>query len=574
MNTEQSTNQSGVASSERREKAVVNSALWAAAGDALGWMTELARGEAGVKHRVGTSKVTEPVKWQRMIGGRNGPKVNLPAGTYSDDTQLRLAVSRSIRGNGSFDVETFAKIEVTVWPTYALGGGLGTKAAAVNLSRRGVNWFSNFYERGTQKYITGGGNGAAMRIQPHVWVSKGNIDEMLLNVLRDSLVTHGHPHGFCGAVFHALVLNDAIKNDTIPTPDMWRGYVQRFAELPALISRDSQLEAFWRPAWESSTNSTLEFALSNTQKEAIQDIEIVSKIISDSTLPNFHEILDKLGCLTNQFRGSGFKTALAAAALAFIFRNNSIEDALICSANELESDTDTIATMAGALLGAIATDSPKWLIQDSEYIIKEAKRLASIAQNRPESSFSYPDLGRWNPPSSQGASIGVSEGGLAIAGLGHLVAEGIEYQVGDAVWQWFTLPFGQKILAKRRADLKNTILKEQLPEARRAPRLNENQPSQSVDSPPTPQSEIKFEERKSFENAHGGNSFPASQEPREDLRDRIDLLTDQVIISNFDNNTLGRLLNEYIDSSQSVEAAVAFVAIIAKAKLTRQRRRR
>lgn len=574
MNIEQSTDKPRVPSAERREQAVVNSALWAAAGDALGWITELARGEAGVRHRAGVTKVTEPVSWQRMIGGRNGPKVNLPAGTYSDDTQLRLAVSRSIRGNGSFDVETFAKIEVTVWPTYALGGGLGTKAAAINLSLRGVNWFSNFYDRGAQKYVKGGGNGAAMRIQPHVWASKGNEDEMLLNVLRDSLVTHGHPHGFCGAVFHALTLNDVIKYGIIPTPDMWQGYVKRFADLPALLSRDSQLAVFWRSAWESSTYSTLELALSNTQKEAIHDIEIVSKIISDNSLSSYHELLEKLGCLTAKFRGSGFKTALAAAALAFIYQKYPVEDALVCSANELESDTDTIATMAGALLGAIAAEPPKWLIQDSQYIIQDAKRLASIAQGKPQSSFSYPDLGRWNPPRSQVDSIGINEGELAIAGLGCLVAKGVEYQVGNAIWQWFTLPFGQTILAKRKADLQSEIMKEQLPEAPQAARVNENKQSRPIDSPSASQSEITFQESKSFASSQRRRSMSLSQEPREALRDKIDFLTDQVISSSFDDQTLGRLLNEYIDSSQSVEAAVAFIAIVAKAKLVRQRRRR
>src|SRR4051812_5768683 len=97
-----------------REQAVVSSALWAAAGDALGWMTELARGESGVVHRTGFPTVSAPVDWQRMIGGRAGPRVDLPAGTYSDDTQLRLAVCRAIRGDGEFDVEAFAKVEVTV----------------------------------------------------------------------------------------------------------------------------------------------------------------------------------------------------------------------------------------------------------------------------------------------------------------------------------------------------------------------------------------------------------------------------------------------------------------------------
>lgn len=59
--------------------------------------------------------------------------VDLPAGCYSDDTQLRLATSGSILGDAHFDVETFAKVELTIWPSYALGGGRGTKAAAAVL---------------------------------------------------------------------------------------------------------------------------------------------------------------------------------------------------------------------------------------------------------------------------------------------------------------------------------------------------------------------------------------------------------------------------------------------------------
>ncbi|UEG33314.1 ADP-ribosylglycohydrolase family protein [Enterobacter ludwigii] len=193
-------------------KNIVNSSLWAAAGDSLGWISELVNGRMGLERRIGSQRLSKPVAWSRIVGGRGGPKVALPAGTYSDDTQLRLAVSRSIRGNGFFDVENFAKIELTVWPSYALGGGVGTKTAAQNLAKRTVNWFNNFYSTGRQSYFSSGGNGAAMRIQPHVWSSCGNRseDEILLDVLKDSLVTHGHPHGFCGAIFHAKALLDIL----------------------------------------------------------------------------------------------------------------------------------------------------------------------------------------------------------------------------------------------------------------------------------------------------------------------------------------------------------------------------
>ena len=112
---------------------IINSALWAAYGDALGFMTELTN-VAGLKHRTGQEYITSTVPWKRRIGGKFGATVDLPQGTYSDDTQLRLATSRAIRGDGEFDVEVFAKIELPVWTTYALGAGRGSKAAVSSLS--------------------------------------------------------------------------------------------------------------------------------------------------------------------------------------------------------------------------------------------------------------------------------------------------------------------------------------------------------------------------------------------------------------------------------------------------------
>lgn len=512
--------------------------------------------------------VTEPVFWQRVIGGRNGPKVELPAGTYSDDTQLRLAVSRSIRGNGSFDVETFAKIEITVWPTYSLGGGLGTKTAALNLSRRGVNWFSNFFDSAGQKYTSGGGNGAAMRIQPHVWASADYSDEMLLNVLRDALVTHGHPHGFCGAVFHALALASTLANDAIPSPDTWKEFAERFVDLPRLIAKEPQLAAFWRSAWENNAGTSLDTALRSTRDAAIEDILLAAQIAENLGPAGYHEVLDRLECLQPKFRGSGLKTALAALVLAYIYRDGSIEQALACAANELESDTDTIATMAGALLGSISGRPPEWPVQDRRYIEQEAMRLAAVALKRPQDSFTYPDLGRWNPPAKQIASIGWSEEGLAIAGLGRLTPQGAEYRVGDAIWQWCTLPFGQTILAKRKANLKEHISDEQLPGPRQKAQTDMRR-VEKQELVTSSQSKLPFEDRRS--DHHRSSSTPQS---RPLPRDAIDALSDEAIHSEFDDLTVGRLLNRCIDSSQSVDAAIGFAAIVAKAKLARQRRRR
>jgi ADP-ribosylglycohydrolase len=237
--TELPRNNSAVRPIEGRR--VVASALWSAAGDALGWQSELTD-ERGLRFRTGNNRVHGMVEWRRRIGGRYGPTVSLPAGTYSDDTQLRLAVGRSIRGTGEFDPEAFAKIELPVWQSYSLGAGPGTLAAASNLAKNGVSWFSNFYEGKDHKsYFLGGGNGAAMRIQPHVWSNNPEAPLTFLpGVLRDAVITHGHPRGFCGAAFHALCLARALTGHRVPDPDEWLLLAKAMNQICSVVEEDEQ----------------------------------------------------------------------------------------------------------------------------------------------------------------------------------------------------------------------------------------------------------------------------------------------------------------------------------------------
>ena len=178
----------------KRRVRTQRAALWAAYGDALGWISEMTD-PAGLRRRTGGRPLTEPVAWTRRIGGRSGVTASLPQGCYSDDTQLRLATSRAIRPDG-FDVEAFAKVELPVWLSYGLGGGKSTNAAAAHLALPSSAWWRNRFKGWTQS----GGNGAAMRIQPHVWASRTPeyAESYLLDVVRNAVCTHSHPTGLLG----------------------------------------------------------------------------------------------------------------------------------------------------------------------------------------------------------------------------------------------------------------------------------------------------------------------------------------------------------------------------------------
>lgn len=553
------------------ERMIVNSAQWAAAGDALGWMTELATNLSNIKYRTGSEKVSQTVHWKRNINGRHGPNVNLPAGTYSDDTQLRLSVCRAIRGNGTFDVEAFAKIELTVWLAYALGGGTGTKNAATNLSRKGATWFSNFFEKGNSKYIYGGGNGAAMRIQPHVW-SCQSIDSMLLNILRDSLVTHGHPHGFCGAIFHGLCLYQTLTTKKIPDINSWRAITEYFLEIPAILERDYQLASFWLPTWEKKTGQTLKEAVALTYEEMNKDISLIETLFHTKLSISYSEILETLECKSDKYRGSGLKTALAASTFSFFSQESKIEDILTIVANELHSDTDTIATMIGALLGTLESRLPTWEIQDRDYITAEALRLARISTgHNNQASFVYPDPAKWASPSSQASAVIMTDKGLSISGLGELKILGEKYDHGNYSWQWFTLPFGQTILTKFKQNIDATALS-----INDLHQDNTFYPEKSISlqnaniSPPLK----TFVQQKVASSPYQGSENDYLRDST-NLRnvETIDDMTNNVISSNFDEKLFGYYFNKIVDECASLEQAIAFCAIIAKAKLVRNRKK-
>ena len=560
---------------ERHKAAVVSSALWAAVGDAVGWMTELTDLD-GVKHRTGSSTVSGLVSWRRKVFGR-GPVVDLPAGTYSDDTQLRLAVCRATRASGQFDVEAFAKIELPVWLSYSLGAGRGSTAAATNLCKPSVNWFSNYYDAGERGYFAAGGNGAAMRIQPHVWKAAPNQKPVfLLDVLKDSVTTHGHAHGFCGAIFHALCVSYALDNGSVPAPEFWCHAAHTFGEVEDLIQSDRQLRNIWLPAWQDRNRRPLTGVLAETIQEAIHAINAISNISGERPESAYRKMLGMLDLRNESLRGSGLLTAIAAAALAWQFRDESTESALLMAANELHTDTDTIATMAGAIIGAARPgDGPEWSVQDANYIVAEASRMADISSGLDVTSFTYPDLLHWSPPDTQADAVVQIDGGLALRGLGRLSPLKPEVKLGAFLWQWMELDYGQTVLAKRRVEdvpmgVRNWLPTERLRQSKTHHRVDSDAIIQDVPQPllPLPQQEERvFVQRGRVER--GG--VPAKHLTETGVGN-LDRLTQEAIRSGFEPSVIGRTILEAIRSGGSIEGAVAYAAILAKAVLTRERR--
>lgn len=437
---------------------VVSSALWAAWADALGFITELTTSLGEVSRRSGGAKVENTVPWKRRIGGRFGPMVDLPAGTYSDDTQLRLAVSRSIRANGRFDVEAFSKIELPVFLSYEMRAGKGTKAAAYELMKRHVRWSSNFFENERASYLNTGGNGAAMRIQPHVWSAPGHRPRDFIGaVAADAIITHGHPRGVVGAVIHANALSSVLRRGHIPDPGVWGQIVEYASTLPDVMEAQEPLRERWLPLWEKGAKRTWREAVDETIAEGLTMVAQAQEAVSSAGREAaYRELVTGYGGKRRETAGSGMIAAMASLVAAWLYRDDPVEG-LLMVVNQLGTDTDTIATLTGALLGATRLPAPPGPLLDSEYIVAEAERMVSVSERQPSPNFPHPDPLKWRQPGSLADAVGTVNGGLGVAGLGPVRSTDGQYEIAGkspTLYQWLTLAHGQTILIKRRPDPK------------------------------------------------------------------------------------------------------------------------
>ncbi|MDE0067668.1 MAG: ADP-ribosylglycohydrolase family protein [Acidimicrobiaceae bacterium] len=434
---------------DKRAARTRNSMLWAAYGDALGFISELVDCKR-LEQRTHGAPLDHLMDWQRRVGGKSGVNVTLPAGCWSDDTQLRMAVSRSI-GNHGFDIDTFSQIELPVWLSYALGGGRASKAAAMNLGKPRTLWYANTF-RG---WTSAGGNGAAMRIQPHVWASPDLEGGYLNDVIANSVCTHGHPRAIVGACFHAETLAHCLRYGTVPDPETCVNIAGRIGvKALRLIEEHAILGSIWIDLWDQAIGERFGDTWRKTVDELIGAIGAVAEITA-TLETSYPEIVARLGLKSPKQQGSGILTTVAAVAAAATA--SKAHEGVVVAANAIGTDTDTIATMVGALVGACdaAADPPEKPL-DSEYLLQEAERLTAISLGHRVESHRYPDILTWTAPRTQADALVNDNGALAVEGLGpatQLAESAIYTPRKDFAWEWVKAHFGQTLLIKRRPQI-------------------------------------------------------------------------------------------------------------------------
>ena len=291
----------------------------------------------------------------------------------------------------------------------------------------------------------------------------------------------------------------------------------------------------------------------------MRDISLVDGL--PGGVSGYRSAVEALGAFRPEDRGSGTKTALLGAVAALLFQN-SPRDAIRTCANQLGTDTDSIATMAGAILGATVGEDPDVQLADRRYIEREAERMWAIAERPKTPSFPYPSIVTWAAPRSQIDCLGTVADGLAVAGLGPVAGENQEILGGSGngpgAWSWVDLWFGQRVLIKRRAR------PNPLPESQNVPAA---QPYATASLLDAPHRDVRT--ARPAQPATSGSETPSKGHAPTRARRTLHEITNDVIASGFDPAAVGLGLLEVADREDGIELAGQYAAILAKARLTR-----
>lgn len=351
--------------------------LATAIGDALGWPNE-----PRSKNKMKASKIVDHfVEWERSSSYPRWHNEKILPGEYSDDTQLTLAVARSII-TGDWE-NFFAEKELPFWLEYERGGGGAVKKAAKSCKKGHLLWQTSY----TRDYFNAGGNGAAMRILPHVIASAKTSDMQGLmgDVLKDTLITHGHPRAFLGATCYAYALDYLLRKETvleygelvnvlIESQNVWGAFPTTTVLGEWLNTAKTYQEYNYFTEWES------------TRSHMVKQLEFIDASLKKGLIIDDIKVLKELECFGTA-NGAGDVAILAAVYLASKYANNP-SLGLKVPAFLSGADTDTIASITGGLLGMLSgmgwipvewrtVQDYECLIQITELLLADDKKAAT-----------------------------------------------------------------------------------------------------------------------------------------------------------------------------------------------------
>lgn len=278
-----------------------------ALGDALGAPLEfMARAQVAAEH----GEVRE------LLGGG---WLNVEPGEYTDDTQLALAIARSIIATGRIESPDIAARCVAWLRTGPKDVG-NTTRTALRYHEQGVAWDEVGPRVHREMPRRSAGNGSLVRCTPVALFRARHPAALVADSAAVSRLTHAHPL----AVWSAIALNLAIA-------ELLHG---RGAGMPTRVA--AQIE-----------------------EPQVRDV-----------------LLTAPGLERQAVRSGGYVLETLGAALWALENHRGFEEVVVAAVN-LGDDADTVGAVAGALAGAregMSALPDRWLVN-----LRDADRLADLA---------------------------------------------------------------------------------------------------------------------------------------------------------------------------------------------------
>ncbi|MCG3193002.1 MAG: ADP-ribosyl-[dinitrogen reductase] glycohydrolase [Thermoanaerobaculia bacterium] len=354
------------------------SILGLAIGDALGHPTEFVSSLSAIRARWGEAGVTD-----FQPSGRH------PAGTFTDDTQMALAVARALIRSGHRDLDTLMTVlgqEFVAWYRHPdnnrapggtcmsgcrnLAGGRPWRAAGVKGSK---------------------GCGAAMRAAPIGLYFQDDTAAMIRVAAAQSVLTHGHPTAVASSVAAAAPVAWAARGNGLSGMlDFTRECV---SQLTANVLREAGCaeELAHQPGAEEMLA-----ALDSTRVMLGREAENVCDLLGEGWIGE-EAVATALWCL-HRAQG-GFRESVLRGA------NSS-------------GDSDSIACIAGSIAGAmggVGAIPPDWAreVEKATLLDRLARELQQAAlerqQMRPDEERPLdPELDFFNCAAPRGNSASTS----------------------------------------------------------------------------------------------------------------------------------------------------------------------
>ena len=280
--------------------------------------------------------------------------------TYTDDTQLTIHTAEALIQGGGFNFNNFIREYVKWLDDPPIGPGYGCISSIQKL-KYGIPW--------EKAASNSGGNGTAMRVAPIGLFYCKDLEDLKINAIRSSIITHSHPAASAGAVVIARAIAYLIERG----PEMHFSIDDFFNVLISFIS-GSDMEI-----WE-------EFIAILKKLRGNLDLSVEAGLIK------FSQVGVKSPYFIEQFLGQAFVhpytlSTVACAIFIFLKKMNSSFKECIFELSTAGGDSDTIGAIGGSLTGAyyglnkISEDLIK-LVKNYKYILQIAETLYKTFKKR------------------------------------------------------------------------------------------------------------------------------------------------------------------------------------------------